>query len=110
MLDKQRVVTARALAEDSTGTNNAANIPMIVMTTSNSINVKARLILCVRRHDSLFVSIILTGFVQSSRRSPPPTSVIYVRRMPKEDILFSKSLIFPKNPLLTLAFVVNSHP
>ena len=39
----QLVRRAAALALDSAGNNNAARMPMIASTTSDSINVKARL-------------------------------------------------------------------
>jgi hypothetical protein len=65
---------------------------MIAMTTSNSINVNARLTVWFRRRKPIFVSIFPTGFVQTAPHPHIRRFSIYVRRMPKEDILFSKIL------------------
>src|SRR3954463_10371518 len=43
MLERQRVVTARALAAGSAGNNNAARMAIMAITTRSSINVNARL-------------------------------------------------------------------
>src|ERR1044071_3249976 len=45
MFERHCVVTARVLAAERTGNNNAARMPIMAITTSSSTNVNARLTL-----------------------------------------------------------------
>src|SRR4051812_1357579 len=84
MLERQRVVTARALAAESAGNNNAARMAIMAITTRSSINVNARLTV----HQTPRIGMCYKLF-----RNAHPHLLIYMSaRWQKETFIFGKYL------------------